>query len=160
MFRVTFDHAFRDTIKACAELRRDGNGTWLTSQMIEAYCRLHDLGLAHSVEAWLGDKLVGGLYGVALGRVFFGESMFSRATDASKVAFATLVIQLQQWGFTLIDCQVQSQHLRSLGAEDIPRSDFIQLLSHWGNMPGRSNLWELTLNAGQLSEWLNNDKLM
>ena len=99
--------------------------------MRSAYCQLHELGYAHSVETWLNNDLVGGLYGVAFGQVFFGESMFSRVSDSSKVAFATLVKQLQQWDFKLIDCQVKSTHLSSLGAEDISRDFFLKLLRQW-----------------------------
>jgi leucyl/phenylalanyl-tRNA--protein transferase len=129
-FGVTLDRDFAGVIDACAEPRdrHPGAGTWITREMREAYCRLHAEGHAHSVEAWRDGELVGGLYGVALGGVFFGESMFARATDASKVAFVRLVRQLSAWGFTLIDCQLPSAHLFSLGAEEIPRRRFLALL--------------------------------
>jgi leucyl/phenylalanyl-tRNA--protein transferase len=127
-FRVTLDTAFDDVITACAEPRARSVGTWITRDMADAYCRLHAQGFAHSVECWLEQRLVGGLYGLAMGRVFFGESMFSREPDASKVAFCHLVRQLAAWGFGLIDCQVYSGHLASLGAQEIPRSDFVRHL--------------------------------
>ncbi len=129
LYRVTFDTAFERVIVNCAGiLRKHESGTWITDEMIEAYCRLHDAGFAHSVESWCGDDLAGGLYGVALGGVFFGESMFSRRSNASKVAFVKLVGQLVTWNFTVIDCQVTTGHLISLGARDIPRSEFIETL--------------------------------
>lgn len=127
-FRITADTHFREVIDACSEAREYTEGTWITAEMKEAYCELHRLGVAHCVEAWQGEQLVGGLYGIALDKVFFGESMFSRVTDASKVAFVHLVGQLEQWGFQLIDCQVSSEHLNSLGAREIPRHQFQQLL--------------------------------
>lgn len=131
-FKVTFDSAFREVIIACSEprLTKDGNqdGTWILDDMIQAYIKLHEAGYAHSVECWQGTKLVGGLYGVAIGKVFFGESMFTRISDASKIAFVSLAEQLKQWDFKLIDCQVYTSHLESLGATMIPRKKFISLL--------------------------------
>ncbi len=127
-FAVTLDKAFDEVIAACAEPRPQGEGTWITREMSDAYCRLHLEGFAHSVECWRDGRLVGGLYGIALGRVFFGESMFSRQSDASKVAFCHLVRQLRVWAFSLIDCQVYSPHLATLGAVEIPRSRFIRHL--------------------------------
>lgn len=127
-FTVSFDLAFSQVIQACAAPRKDEPGTWISDEMIQAYEQLHRHGVAHSAEAWDGEELVGGLYGIALGRVFFGESMFSRATDASKVAFASLVKRLQQSGYELIDCQVYTQHLESLGAELIPRRVFQEVV--------------------------------
>lgn len=124
-FTITLDTAFDRVIRECATRRRDGGGTWITAEMIHAYEALHERGIAHSVEAWQNGALVGGLYGVALGRVFFGESMFHRVTDASKVAFATLVRQLQLRGFGLIDCQIMSAHLGTLGARAIQREEFL-----------------------------------
>lgn len=138
-FRVTLDRVFDQVIRACAEPRAGSSGTWITREMADAYSQLHRQGYAHSVECWHQDRLAGGLYGVALGRVFFGESMFSRETDASKVAFAHLVRQLRAWNFALIDCQVYSPHLATLGAERIPRSDFVRqldLLCDTGPAPG------------------------
>ncbi len=141
-FRVTLDQAFGAVMRACAGPRGNPpSGTWITPEMIDAYTRLHALGHAHSVEAWDDGQLVGGLYGVALGAAFFGESMFSRATDASKVAFARLVRQLEAWGYTLVDCQVASAHLFSLGAEEIPRAEFLARLADALARPGRPAPW-------------------
>ena len=129
-FTVTFDRAFEAVISNCSLPRRGSQGTWITEDIISAYVALHQRGYAHSVECWNADgELVGGLYGIALGRLFFGESMFSRATDASKVAFVHLVEQLKEWGFPLIDCQVMNPHLASLGAGLMPRSEFKRWLS-------------------------------
>lgn len=141
-YNVTFDCTFREVIAACASPRpnQEQAGTWILDEMIEAYCQLYRRGYAHSVEVWDQDQLVGGLYGVALGRAFFGESMFSRRTDASKIALVYLAHQLHQWQFELIDCQVSSDHISSLGAKDIRRDEFMSLLnkalSH-GDQPGR-----------------------
>jgi leucyl/phenylalanyl-tRNA--protein transferase len=125
-FRV--DSGFAKVVAACAEPRRYGGGTWITAEMAEAYQRLHALGWAHSFETWAEGRLVGGLYGVAIGRVFFGESMFTRVTDASKVALVNAVEFLSARGIELIDCQVASAHVKSLGAVDIPRNEFLALL--------------------------------
>lgn len=131
-FQITLDTSFHEVIQACANSPRTGQaGTWITDDMIQAYKHLHKAGFAHSAEAWFNGELAGGLYGVAVGKVFFGESMFSKRTDASKIAFYYLVRQLQRWGFMLIDCQVQSEHLDSLGAESIPRPSFIQMLNQF-----------------------------
>ena len=127
-YHVTMDTAFEQVIRACSEPREYADGTWITEDMIEAYVRLHELGFAHSVEAWRDEKLVGGVYGIALGKIFFGESMFSRSTDASKVAFVHLVNQLKAWDYQLIDCQVENPHLVSLGSMVIGRSHFKGLL--------------------------------
>ncbi|MEJ5365343.1 MAG: leucyl/phenylalanyl-tRNA--protein transferase [Desulfosoma sp.] len=128
-FQVTFDAAFREVIEACALVRvGKGEETWLVPEMIEAYHRLHRLGAAHSVESWLDGTLVGGLYGVALGRVFFGESMFSLVSDASKVALVHLVERLKAFDFAFIDCQVTTAHLKRMGAREIPRSEFLKRL--------------------------------
>jgi len=141
-FRVTFDHCFRDVMLACAAPRAAGGGTWITSDMVEAYCTLHARGAAHSVEAWRGDELAGGLYGVALGGAFFGESMFTRIADASKVAFVRLVRQLAQWGFTLLDCQQYTAHLARFGAREIPRAEFVRRLDAALALPGRDGPWQ------------------
>ncbi|MEJ1298850.1 MAG: leucyl/phenylalanyl-tRNA--protein transferase [Candidatus Sedimenticola sp. (ex Thyasira tokunagai)] len=141
-FQVTFDHHFEEVIRACGEPRGDGDGTWITEEMIGAYCQLNNLGYAHSVEVWRDNLLVGGLYGVALGGVFFGESMFSRESDASKVALVHLVVQISQWGYRMIDCQIHSAHLGSLGAEEIPRSEFSDLLEKWCETPGKTGSWQ------------------
>jgi leucyl/phenylalanyl-tRNA--protein transferase len=126
--RITFDQAFREVIAACRKPRPGQDGTWITHEMQEAYVALHDLGYAHSVEAWQEGTLVGGLYGVSLGLVFFGESMFSIRANASKAALITLVSCLQKAHFDLIDCQVETPHLGSLGARFIPRREFCVLL--------------------------------
>ena len=123
------DTAFEAVIEACAGPRHGGAGTWITREMHAAYVDLHRHGLAHSFEAWAGDELVGGLYGVALGRVFFGESMFTRSTDASKVALARLVGECRRRGVPLIDCQMPSPHLASLGSRNLPRGEFEQRLA-------------------------------
>jgi leucyl/phenylalanyl-tRNA--protein transferase len=143
VYHVTADTAFVDVLEGCAGPRRSGSGTWITEGVKRAYCRLHELGLAHSVESWAGDRLVGGLYGVAVGRVFCGESMFSLAPDASKVALVRLVHQLQHWGYHLIDCQVYSDHLGRLGAETMPRAQFTRLLEQWSRIPGQPAPWRL-----------------
>lgn len=140
-FDVTFDQAFAKVINACAEPRPSQDGTWITPEMNKAYCQLHEMGLAHSVEAWHQGELLGGLYGVAIGQVFFGESMFSRRTDASKVAFAHLVRHLENWNYRLIDCQVKSTHLVSLGAREIPRRQFTQLLTQLTRAGGQPAPW-------------------
>lgn len=138
-FHVRSDTAFRRVMGECAAPRAGQSGTWITADVLDAYCRLHDMGIAHSIECWQDDQLVGGLYGIALGKVFFGESMFSRSTDASKVALVYLTAQLTRWDYGLIDCQVSSAHLRSLGARDIPRDIFLNMLNHWVREPGRPN---------------------
>ena len=140
-YRVTVDCAFADVIAACAAPRQSQRGTWITPRMQAAYGRLHDLGFAHSVEAWRGDELAGGLYGVSLGGMFFGESMFSRGPDASKVALAHLARQLQRWRFLLIDCQIMNDHLRSLGAQAMPRSQFLRLVAGNREVETRCGAW-------------------
>ncbi len=128
-FRVTFDQAFDEVITQCASTPRfKEEGTWITSEMVIAYQRLHRSGFARSVEVWKGDSLVGGLYGVDIGHIFCGESMFHTVSDASKVAFVKLVEKLQKENYALIDCQVYTEHLESLGAEEIPREQFIDIL--------------------------------
>ncbi|MBV6655570.1 MAG: leucyl/phenylalanyl-tRNA--protein transferase [Mameliella sp.] len=128
-YEVTYDQHFTAVMEACATQPRDGQaGTWITEEMIEGYTRLHEAGYAHSVEVWKEGQLVGGLYGVAIGKVFFGESMFARAANASKFGFISLVRRLKAAQFTLIDCQQETSHLISLGATTIPRTDFLQAL--------------------------------
>lgn len=139
---IAFDRDFAGVIDACAAPRAKQPGTWITTDMRRAYLRLHGLGYAHSVEVREGDALVGGLYGVAIGRVFFGESMFSRVDDGSKFALAGLVHCLREWGFRLIDCQVHTDHLISLGAEEITRREFGRLLDRWCPEPGRDGTWD------------------
>lgn len=142
-FRVTLDTRFRDVMRACAAPRpqHPHGGTWITPDMVEAYTRLHELGFAHSVEAWQENTLMGGLYGVALGGTFFGESMFARAADASKVAFVHLVHQLRRWGFALIDCQQYTEHLARFGAQEIPRAEFLRRLGQALARPDRPGRW-------------------
>jgi leucyl/phenylalanyl-tRNA--protein transferase len=152
-FTVTFDKAFRRVIDACAQPRRGSSGTWITSDMVRAYCDLHAMGYAHSVECWSQQQLVGGLYGVAIGQVFFGESMFSRSTDASKVALAFLARQLRAWDFKLIDCQVYSAHLASLGAEQIPRADFVRQLGHLCDAGPDRRKWVVDAAGGGSIDW-------
>jgi len=130
-FNVTFDRAFTRVMAACSAPRKDEDGTWITSEMVSAYRELHRLGYAHSVEVWREEQLVGGLYGVALGSVFFGESMFSIERDASKIALIHLTRLSQERDYRLIDCQVHSAHLISLGAEEIPRTRFCRELDRW-----------------------------
>jgi leucyl/phenylalanyl-tRNA--protein transferase len=143
-YRVTLDQDFLGVIQACASLRQANEGTWITSEMKVAYLRLHQMGIAHSVETWKDKELVGGLYGLSIGRIFFGESMFSRCSDASKVAFVYLCRQLQRWGFPLIDCQTQSDHLQRLGAQTISRSEFLHWLQKLCNSsPPNNGLWHL-----------------
>ena len=134
-FDVRIDTAFTDVMAACADTRRDDDGTWISPAMIDAYTELHRLGHAHSVECWADGELAGGLYGVVIGRMFFGESMFSRRRDASKVALAYLVRQLERWGFDLIDCQMSTAHLTSLGAREVPRAAFLQQVARLVRLP-------------------------
>ena len=129
LFNITMDQAFDQVINQCARVpRKIGEGTWIGPDMIKAYCQLHASGYAHSVEAWQNDTLVGGLYGVSLGKSFFGESMFTHVTNASKVAFAALVDRLKSFSFDLIDCQVTTEHLISFGAREVPRATFLEQL--------------------------------
>jgi leucyl/phenylalanyl-tRNA--protein transferase len=140
-YSIRLDTAFDRVIAACATVPRDGqNGTWITAEMQAAYIRLHALGYAHSIETWHGNRLVGGLYGIAIGRAFFGESMFSHATDASKIALAHLCRYLVTRGFGIIDCQMETTHLASLGARPIPRDEYlarVTALVESGDAPGR-----------------------
>lgn len=142
LFEIRLDSAFLSVIQACAEPRPEQAGTWISNQMKQAYLQLHHLGIAHSVEAWQDGELVGGLYGISLGQVFFGESMFHRKTDASKVVFVNLVKQLTNWGYRLIDCQVKSEHLVSLGAEEISRDEFANLLNHYCDQQADAQAWQ------------------
>lgn len=129
IFKVTTNTAFEKVIRSCSEVDRKGQeGTWITEEMIEAYIRLHGSGYAHSIESWHEGELVGGLYGIILGKAFFGESMFSRMSNASKIAFVRLVEKLREQGFKLIDCQVTTGHLVSLGAREVPRKEFLEML--------------------------------
>ena len=137
-WKVTFDQCFNEVIKACAGPRRHASGTWISPAMQQAYLALHQKGVAHSVEVWQDNQLIGGLYGLALGRVFFGESMFSLSSGASKIGFATLVQQLEQWDFELIDCQMHSSYLESFGASFISRSAFAEQLALLCDQPSRA----------------------
>lgn len=146
-FTLTMDTAFPSVIQACAEARgprRDG--TWITREMQSAYCALHDAGYAHSVECWKDGALAGGLYGVSLGACFFGESMFSLATNASKVAFVRLVRQVAAWDFHFVDCQMHTPHLARFGAKEVARNQFLKLLRDGLNAPTRCGRWELEVS--------------
>ncbi|MFP4389563.1 MAG: leucyl/phenylalanyl-tRNA--protein transferase [Desulfococcaceae bacterium] len=141
-FRVTMDRAFGEVIRECARTRREsGEGTWLVDEMVAAYERLYRSGFAHSVECWQGDRLVGGLYGVSLGRAFFGESMFMRVSNASKVAFVSLAWQLRKWNFPLVDCQVKTDHLLRFGAREVRRRIFLEQLGRALRFPTRRGRW-------------------
>ncbi len=141
IYEIQFDYACARVISACAAPRSADGGTWITEEMQNAYRQLHRLGICHSVETWQDGELVGGLYGLAIGQVFFGESMFHTKTDASKVAYVHLVRQLADWGYQLIDCQVSSEHLLSLGAEEISRSNFQSLLTNYCKLKPHPQAW-------------------
>lgn len=143
-FHVTCDTVFADVVRACAAPRHYSHETWINPAMLQAYTNLHRLGVAHSIEVWQRSRLVGGLYGVALGKVFFGESMFSHASDASKFALVHLAGQLQAWGYELIDCQVTNDHLLSLGAIEIPRTEFEERLRGAVDATGQVSLWAIS----------------
>ena len=140
-FETRVDTAFAEVMRACAAPRGGAGGTWISPAMVAAYTRLFDAGYAHSVETWRDGKLVGGLYGVAIGRMFYGESMFSREPDASKVALVRLAQQLRRWEFGLIDCQMETPHLASLGARTLPRAAFTARLAELVNLPHRPGPW-------------------
>jgi len=140
-FEVRLDTAFVEVMRACAAPREGAGGTWISPAMVAAYTRLFDAGYAHSVETWHAGRLVGGLYGVAIGRMFYGESMFSREPDASKVALVRLARQLQHWNFGLIDCQMETPHLASLGAHTMPRAEFTARLAELVNLPHHPGPW-------------------
>jgi leucyl/phenylalanyl-tRNA--protein transferase len=140
---VSADRAFGDVVAGCAEPRPDAEGTWITPAIATAYTELHRLGHAHSIETWMGNDLAGGLYGVSIGRMFYGESMFAREPDASKVALVCLARQLQRWGFELIDCQMSTPHLATLGAREIPRRDFLLRLETLTALDAVAHPWSL-----------------
>jgi leucyl/phenylalanyl-tRNA--protein transferase len=146
-YEVTLDRAFAEVLRGCAAPRRDDAGTWLVPSMMRAYERLHAAGAAHSIEIWMNGELAGGLYGVALGRMFFGESMFTRRTDASKMAIVLLAAQLARWGVPLIDCQMRTDHLSTLGAIEIPRPEFVRTVEHLVRLPPIA-VWQLDDNLG------------
>lgn len=140
-FELRVDTAFADVMRACAAPRDGASGTWISPAMITAYTRLFEAGYAHSVESWRDGRLVGGLYGVAIGRMFYGESMFSRETDASKVALVRLARQLQDWDFGLIDCQMETPHLARMGAATMPRAAFVERVTALVHLPHRPGPW-------------------
>ena len=142
-YEVTTDTAFEEVIRGCAAPRRDHDGTWITDDMLAAYVRLHRAGYAHSVETWIGGRLAGALYGVALGRMYYGESMFTRVPDASKIALVHLVRQLERLGFGMIDCQMATAHLARFGAREIPRAAFVRKLGELVNYPRTARKWRL-----------------
>lgn len=148
-FDITFDQNFKEVMQACAaprllKLPVEQHETWIHNEMISAYMELHQAGYAHSVECWQQGQLVGGVYGVAIGKMFFGESMFSFKTNASKIALVALSQQLKQWGYPLIDCQVYSEHLSRLGAVTLPREIFLQHVHKLCALPGQTGYWQTT----------------
>jgi leucyl/phenylalanyl-tRNA---protein transferase len=150
-YSVRFDTQFSSVIRACAAAPRQGQrGTWITEELMDGYEALHRRGFAHSVEAYEGERLVGGLYGVALGRAFFGESMFAEAPDASKCAFAVLLAHLKHWGFSLVDCQVYTEHLERFGAIEMPRASFLRSLRAALSADSRLGPWTASLGAGEV----------
>ncbi|MBI2569241.1 MAG: leucyl/phenylalanyl-tRNA--protein transferase [Candidatus Schekmanbacteria bacterium] len=154
-FELRVDQAFEAVMRGCARAFRPGqDGTWITEDMIEAYVRLHVLGYAHSIESWSAGELCGGLYGISLGSCFFGESMFAARPDASKVAFAGLVLQLWRWGFSLIDCQTRTAHLARFGGRDVARRRFMALLAKGLLAPTRLGRWKLDEDLqDELAAW-------
>jgi len=141
-FRITMDTDFKQVISSCAEIpRKNEKGTWITPEMVDAYCRLHKAGFAHSVEVWHKGSMAGGLYGVAIGRLFFGESMFNKKSNASKTAFVKLVEYLREKEFHLIDCQVTTEHLKTFGAREVPRTEFLKILKTAREMPSLRGKW-------------------
>jgi leucyl/phenylalanyl-tRNA--protein transferase len=151
-YQLRLDSAFGEVLRGCAESPRPGqNGTWLIPDMITAYQRMHELGFAHSAEAWQDGQLVGGLYGVSLGGCFYGESMFARAPDASKIAFVALVRQLAAWQMPLIDCQVHTDHLERFGAREIPREEFLAELRRALELPTRRGAWRYEIDLAQIA---------
>jgi leucyl/phenylalanyl-tRNA--protein transferase len=153
--KITADTAFRDVIDACSKSKRPGQrGTWINAAMRDGYAQLHDEGYAHSIEAWDGDVLVGGLYGVSFGSVFFGESMFTKVDDASKIAFATLLANLVRWKFPLVDCQSYTDHLSRFGAEHWPRRRFLDVLAGLVAQPDRRGPWTLEIRPADVVDVL------
>lgn len=140
-YEIRIDSAFEAVMRACAAPRGDAAGTWITEDMISAYCSLHRLGHAHSVETWIDGELAGGLYGIAQGRMFYGESMFTRVPDASKIALACLVRRLESRRFGMIDCQMNTAHLARFGAREITRDDFSRRLAELVNYPAPADVW-------------------
>jgi leucyl/phenylalanyl-tRNA--protein transferase len=140
-YEVRTDTAFERVMRTCAAPRNADGGTWIQEEMIQAYLRLHHLGSAHSIETWIDGELAGGLYGVSIGRMFYGESMFSRKTDASKIALAHLALQLKRWNFGMIDCQMNTPHLATMGAREIPRRQFLARLQELIHYPDIASPW-------------------
>ncbi|GBL44713.1 leucyl/phenylalanyl-tRNA--protein transferase [Sulfuriferula multivorans] len=140
-YEIRVDTVFAEVIAGCSKPRAGQSGTWISAEMIAAYTRLHQMGVAHSIETWIDGRLAGGLYGIALGRAFYGESMFTLVPDASKIAFVHLVRQLQRWDFGVIDCQMNTPHLARFGAREIPRADFIAQLNNLINLPAVLTPW-------------------
>ncbi len=152
IFRLTMDSSFEEVITSCRQVHTEkSGGTWLTDEMVEAYINLHHEGYAHSVETWVEDRLVGGLYGVSLGAAFFGESMFTRVSNASKVAFVGLVFQLKRWNFHFIDCQVKTEHMLRFGAKEVKRAQFLRMLRKALRAPTRRGRWSLDTDLCSLS---------
>ena len=151
-YLLTIDTAFGEVLKGCAASPRPGQtGTWLIPEMVDAYMRLHELGFAHSIEAWRDDELVGGLYGVSLGAAFFGESMFARAPDASKIAYSAIVRQLDAWQIGLIDCQVHTEHLERFGAYEVPRQDYLDMLAIALDEPTKRGKWQFEMSLDEFA---------
>ncbi|MDP6933348.1 MAG: leucyl/phenylalanyl-tRNA--protein transferase, partial [Myxococcota bacterium] len=153
IYEIRLDTAFTQVVQACrSRSRPDQAGTWITREMVTAYTELHELGYAHSAEAWRNGQLVGGLYGVCIGGLFSGESMFALEPDASKVAFSWLVGQLVQWGVQLVDCQVHTEHLQRFGAHELPRSAYLETLADLVRLPTRTEAWNLDVDYHPLSK--------
>ena len=150
-WRITVDHAFRDVVEACAAPRPGQSGTWIVPAMLDAYTHLHELGHAHSIEVWEGERLVGGIYGIAVGRLFCGESMFSAESGGSRTALMALAQLLQRWDFPLIDAQVTNAHLLQLGAVEYPRSQFLRTLAQLTHLPGQPGSWAEFTPLAQLT---------
>ncbi len=144
-YEIRVDTSFRQVMEACGEPRLGQSGTWIGRSMTDAYTQLHEMGFAHSIETWVDGELAGGLYGLAIGRMFYGESMFTRRTDASKLALAHLCGQLEKWNFGLIDCQMETMHLASLGAKPISRAAFIQEVKRLVELPPIATPWQFTV---------------
>lgn len=146
LYRVSFDEAFLEVVKACAGPRRGSRGTWITHSMQQAFLQMHQHGYAHSVEVWEGEQLIGGLYGAALGRMFYGESMFAHVADASKIALVVLCRHLTHWGYPIIDSQTPSPHIMRMGAQQIPRAVFSQYLDKLCRQPPHPSPWQVDLD--------------
>jgi len=148
-YEVRLDSAFPAVMQGCSEPRRGQAGTWITPVMMAAYGELHRLGFAHSAETWINGELAGGLYGIAIGRMFYGESMFATQSDASKIAFVHLVLQLKRWGFGMIDCQMKTEHLASFGAREVPRVDFLGQLQKLTQAEAQVQAWQFDADLKQ-----------